>query len=131
MQRIAFVGDTLFAMGCGRLFEGTPSKCTIRSSGSRPCPKKPRSIAAHEYTLANARFAAHAEPENAAIAARLAEVEALREAGESPFRRASRRNVKPIPSFAPLRWKSSRGSGRRKTASVHKQSRLNRGDWDL
>ena len=81
-ERVAFVGDTLFAMGCGRLFEGTRSKCTIRSSGSPLCPTKPRFTARHEYTLANARFATHAEPDNPAIAARLEEVQALREAGK-------------------------------------------------
>ena len=53
-----------------------------RCSGSPPCPSETRLYCAHEYTLGNARFAAHAEPDNAAIAERSAEVAALRERGE-------------------------------------------------
>ena len=80
--RVAFVGDTLFAMGCGRLFEGTPEQMYRSLSRLADLPDDTRLYCAHEYTLANARFAAHAEPENRAIAERLAEVQALRDAGE-------------------------------------------------
>jgi len=79
--RIAFVGDTLFAMGCGRLFEGTAEQMHHSLQRLVSLPGDTALYCGHEYTLANARFAIHAEPGNAAIAARLNEVEALREAG--------------------------------------------------
>lgn len=80
--RMAFVGDTLFAMGCGRLFEGTPQQMHGSLQRLMSLPDDTALYCGHEYTLANARFAAHAEPRNAAIAARLREVEQLRSAGE-------------------------------------------------
>ena len=81
-ERVAFVGDTMFAMGCGRLFEGTPEQMHESLQSLAALPPDTRVYCAHEYTLANARFAAHAEPGNAAIAERLAEVEGLRAAGQ-------------------------------------------------
>ena len=81
-DRIAFVGDTLFAMGCGRLFEGSPQQMFDSLQRLAELPDETRLYCAHEYTLSNARFAAHAEPGNAAIAERLAAVERMREAGE-------------------------------------------------
>lgn len=82
-ERIAFVGDTMFAMGCGRLFEGTAEQMHESLQTLAALPPEMRVYCAHEYTLANARFAAHAEPENPAIAERLANVEALRLAGRT------------------------------------------------
>jgi len=79
---VAFVGDTLFAMGCGRLFEWTPEQMHRSLSRLADLPQDMRLFPAHEYTQSNARFAAHAEPDNAAIAARLAEVNSLREQGK-------------------------------------------------
>ncbi|HEX8937797.1 MAG TPA: hydroxyacylglutathione hydrolase [Sphingomicrobium sp.] len=81
-ERLAFVGDTLFAMGCGRLFEGTPEQMYRSLQRLTELPGDMRLYCAHEYTLSNARFAAHAQPENAAIAARLNATERLREAGK-------------------------------------------------
>ena len=81
-DRVAFVGDTLFAMGCGRLFEGTPGQMFDSLKRITALPADTRLYPAHEYTLANARFAAVAEPDNAAIASRLDAVARLREAGE-------------------------------------------------
>jgi hydroxyacylglutathione hydrolase len=81
-DRVAFVGDTLFAMGCGRLFEGTPRQMFDSLKRITALPADTRLYPAHEYTLANARFAAVAEPDNAAIASRLDAVARLREAGE-------------------------------------------------
>jgi len=78
---VAFVGDTLFAMGCGRLFEGTAGQMYRSLGRIAELPDATRLYCAHEYTLANARFAAHAEPANAAVAERLLKVQALREAG--------------------------------------------------
>ena len=79
---IAFVGDTLFAMGCGRLFEGTPDQMFASLTRLAALPGETLAYCAHEYTLANAKFAAHAEPGNAATADRLAEVERLRASGQ-------------------------------------------------
>jgi hydroxyacylglutathione hydrolase len=81
-ERVAFVGDTLFAMGCGRLFEGTPAQMYRSLQRLAALPEDTHLYCAHEYTLANARFAAHVEPRNSAIAERLAQVQAMRDAGE-------------------------------------------------
>jgi hydroxyacylglutathione hydrolase len=78
---MAFVGDTLFAMGCGRLFEGSAEQMWRNLQRLAALPAATQVFCAHEYTLANARFAAAAEPDNAAVQGRLAEVAALREAG--------------------------------------------------
>ncbi len=80
---VAFVGDTLFAMGCGRLFEGSPQQMFTSLRRIAELPPATTLFCAHEYTLANARFAVTAEPGNAAIAERLVAVEALREAGRA------------------------------------------------
>jgi hydroxyacylglutathione hydrolase len=79
---VAFVGDTLFAMGCGRLFEGSPQQMFSSLQRLAELPDETRLYCAHEYTLSNGRFAAHAEPGNAKIADRLAQVARMREAGE-------------------------------------------------
>ena len=78
-----FTGDTLFAMGCGRLFEGSPADMWANMARYAALPDETRVYCGHEYTLSNARFAAHAEPGNADIAERLAQVEAMRAAGEA------------------------------------------------
>jgi hydroxyacylglutathione hydrolase len=78
---IAFVGDTLFAMGCGRLFEGTPQQMFRSLQRIAELPDDTRLCCGHEYTLANARFAAHAEPANEAVSSRLDAVQKLRESG--------------------------------------------------
>jgi hydroxyacylglutathione hydrolase len=75
---IAFVGDTLFAMGCGRLFEGTAAQMWNSLQKILRWPEATRIYCAHEYTLTNARFALTVEPDNAALRERAAEVEALR-----------------------------------------------------
>jgi hydroxyacylglutathione hydrolase len=82
-ERMAFVGDTLFSMGCGRLFEGTPAQMWASLQKILDWPDDTQLYCAHEYTLANGRFAQTLEPQNAALAARLAEVERLR-AAECP-----------------------------------------------
>jgi len=81
-ERMIFVGDTMFAMGCGRLFEGTAQQMYQNLRRIAALPEDVRIYCGHEYTLANARFAAHAEPGNDAIADRLAAVSALRDAGD-------------------------------------------------
>ena len=81
-ERLAFVGDTMFAMGCGRLFEGTPAQMYNSLQRLASLPDDTKLYCAHEYTLSNGRFAVHAEPQNAATAARLADVDRLRAAGK-------------------------------------------------
>ena len=81
-DRVAFVGDTLFAMGCGRLFEGTPGQMYKSLQRLTALPSETRLYCAHEYTLSNARFAAHAVPGDEPIAQRLAAVECKRSNGE-------------------------------------------------
>jgi hydroxyacylglutathione hydrolase len=77
-----FVGDTLFAMGCGRLFEGTAAQMFANLQRLAALPPETLVYCAHEYTLSNGRYARAAEPDNAAIRIRLGEVERLRAAGE-------------------------------------------------
>jgi len=79
---IAFVGDTLFAMGCGRLFEGTPEQMFANMRRLAALPPETIVYCAHEYTQANGRYALHVEPDNQALAARMAEVDALRAQGQ-------------------------------------------------
>jgi len=74
----AFVGDTLFALGCGRMFEGNPpmfwnSLCKLRN-----LPADTNIYCAHEYTLSNAKFALSVDPDNKALKARIARFEDLR-----------------------------------------------------
>ena len=80
---VIFVGDTLFAMGCGRLFEGDAAQMFANMQRLAALPGETSVYAAHEYTLANGRYARAAEPDNQAIANRLAAVTAAREAGEA------------------------------------------------
>ena len=77
---LAFVGDTLFAMGCGRLFEGTPADMWASLSKIAALPPETQLFCGHEYTLSNARFAVTVDPDNAELAARLSQVESLRAA---------------------------------------------------
>jgi len=82
-DQVVFVGDTLFAMGCGRLFEGTPEQMFRNMARLSALPAETQVYCAHEYTLSNGKYAIRAEPENRDIAARLADVEAARERGEA------------------------------------------------
>ncbi|MFM1981485.1 MAG: hypothetical protein RJB22_204 [Pseudomonadota bacterium] len=81
--KAAFVGDTLFAMGCGRLFEGTADQMFANMQTLAALPPDTAVYCAHEYTQSNGRYALVAEPDNAAIAARMAHVEAARARGEA------------------------------------------------
>ena len=80
-EQAAFVGDTLFAMGCGRLFEGTAAQMYDNMRKLEALGDDTAIYCAHEYTLSNARFAVTVEPDNADLAARLADVIALRDRG--------------------------------------------------
>lgn len=78
-----FVGDTLFAMGCGRLFEGTAEQMYDNMRKLAALPDETAVYCAHEYTLSNGRFALTVEPGNLNLIARVAEVTAMREHGEA------------------------------------------------
>lgn len=120
-----FCGDTLFSMGCGRLFEGTPQQMWTSLRKLSSLPHETRVYCGHEYSQANARFALTVDPGNAALAKRAAEVDALRKAGEptipstvglenatNPFLRADRPEIAkaveldgadPVKVFAEIR----------------------------
>lgn len=68
-QPLLFCGDTLFSGGCGRLFEGTPVQMLASLDKLAALPNATRVCCAHEYTLANLRFAMAVEPENKILAA--------------------------------------------------------------
>jgi hydroxyacylglutathione hydrolase len=76
-DKLAFVGDTLFSIGCGRVIEGTPEMMWHSLLKLRGLPDDTRIYCGHEYTAANIRFAKTIEPANAALAAREKEVEKL------------------------------------------------------
>ena len=80
---ILFSGDTLFAMGCGRLFEGDAAQMFANMQRFATMPDETIVYGAHEYTLANGRYSLTVEPENIALQARMIAVEALRAAGEA------------------------------------------------
>ena len=82
-EKMVFVGDTLFAMGCGRLFEGTAAQMYDNMRKLEALPDATRIYCAHEYTKANGEYALAAEPDNLAIKERMAEVLTLRERGEA------------------------------------------------
>lgn len=120
-----FSGDTLFALGCGRLFEGTAEQMWRSLDRLRKLPPETRIYCGHEYTQSNCRFALSIEPENEALQARAAEIQALRSLGEptipttigielatSPFLRADVPSVQeavglagadPVAVFAEIR----------------------------
>lgn len=80
-ENVIFVGDTMFAMGCGRLFEGTAEQMYTNMRRLAELDDATHVYCAHEYTLSNARFAITIEPDNAALATRLRAVEQDRAKG--------------------------------------------------
>ena len=81
-EQAVFVGDTLFAMGCGRLFEGTADQMFRNMRRLAALPPETSAYCAHEYTQSNGRYALVAEPENEALIERMAAVDAARARGE-------------------------------------------------
>lgn len=75
---VAFVGDSLFALGCGRMFEGTPEQMQAGLARLRDLPPETVIYCAHEYTQANARFALSVDPDNQALQSYARRVDALR-----------------------------------------------------
>ena len=102
--KLLFCGDTLFAGGCGRIFEGTPAQMWRSLAKLAALPAETRVYCAHEYTQANLRFALAVEPDNAALQARIAEVDGLRRAGlpTVPSTLGAETATNPF-----LRWKSA------------------------
>lgn len=96
--QVAFVGDALFALGCGRLFEGTPQQMWASLQKLAALPDEATLYCAHEYTLSNARFAASVDGANAALKARIGEIERLRAAGKPtvPMRLAEEKATNPF-----------------------------------
>lgn len=82
-EGVLFCGDTLFSLGCGRLFEGTAAQMLASLDRLAALPERTRVCCAHEYTAANAAFALAVEPGNPALRARAEAVRALRAAGAS------------------------------------------------
>ena len=87
-QHTVFTGDTLFSLGCGRIFEGTPDMMWNSLQKLRALPKQTVVYSAHEYTLSNAQFALSVDPENTALKTRASEIEAKRKS-----------NVPTVPSL--------------------------------
>jgi hydroxyacylglutathione hydrolase len=81
--KVAFVGDTLFAIGCGRVIEGNAQMMWTSLRKLMALPKDTAVYCGHEYTQANAKFALTIEPDNAALQKRAREVDALRAAGKA------------------------------------------------
>ncbi|MEM6586103.1 MAG: hydroxyacylglutathione hydrolase [Pseudomonadota bacterium] len=81
-EGIAFVGDAVFALGCGRMFEGEPKQFWNSLDRIRRMPTATTLYCAHEYTAANAKFALHADPDNEELKAYAAEIDAKRAKGE-------------------------------------------------
>jgi hydroxyacylglutathione hydrolase len=104
-------GDTLFSLGCGRMFEGSAEEFFATLRRLAVLPDDTLVLCGHEYTQSNARFALTAEPDNAALRARAAEVEALRAAGRPtvPVRLGAEKATNPFlrardaAAFAALR----------------------------
>ena len=80
--KMIFTGDTLFAMGCGRLFEGTAEQMFANMRRFAALPDDVMIYCGHEYSLANARFAVHVDPDSAAVSKRYAKMAEMRERGE-------------------------------------------------
>ncbi len=81
-QNLVFVGDTIFAMGCGRVIEGTHDMMWNSIRRLSELPEETELYCGHEYTLSNAKFAVTVDPGNKRLRERFAEVEQLRAAGQ-------------------------------------------------
>ncbi len=97
-EGFAFVGDTLFAAGCGRLFEGTPAQMVHALARLAALPANTNIYCAHEYTLSNLRFALAVDGENEALIARSFQAQALRDVGipTVPFTIGEERATNPF-----------------------------------
>ncbi len=94
---IAFVGDSVFALGCGRMFEGEPAQFWGSLERIKAMPAATVLYCAHEYTQANAKFAIHADPDNAALQDYVAEIDAKRAKAEWTVPTVLRRELETNP----------------------------------
>lgn len=92
-----FTGDTLFSMGCGRLFEGTPGQMWHSMQALKDLPEMTQIYCGHEYTLANAKFASSIEPDNPNVKARAKEVQILRDQDQPTIPSSLRTELKTNP----------------------------------
>ena len=99
--KVAFVGDTVFAMGCGRLFEGDAKMMWDSLSKIIALPPETTLYCGHEYTQANAAFALTVDPENAALRSRADEVDALRAQGKPTLPTTLARELETNPFLRP------------------------------
>ncbi|MBS0212828.1 MAG: hydroxyacylglutathione hydrolase [Proteobacteria bacterium] len=97
-EGLVFCGDTLFSLGCGRMFEGTPVQMLASLDKLAALPDHTRVCCGHEYTLANGAFASVVDPDNEDLRARIAQARAQRECGEAtvPSTMASERACNPF-----------------------------------
>jgi hydroxyacylglutathione hydrolase len=113
-ERAVFTGDTLFAGGCGRLFEGDAAQMMASLGKLAALPDETRVYCGHEYTEKNLQFALTLEPSNAALRAKMAAVQAMRRAGEptvpAPLRMRSRRIRSCAPTAPSSRPRCGRAS---------------------
>ncbi|MEE8296055.1 MAG: hydroxyacylglutathione hydrolase [Sphingomonadales bacterium] len=115
-EAAVFVGDTLFGMGCGRLFEGTPQMMFESMQKLKKLPGDTKVYCGHEYTEANGEFALTVDPDNPALHARLADVRALRAEGKPtvPFFISEEKTTNPfflakdVATFAEVRAKKDK-----------------------
>lgn len=97
-ENVAFVGDSLFALGCGRMFEGEPEQFWTSLSKLAALPDDTTLYCAHEYTASNARFALSVDPDNEALKARAEEIKRLRAADKPtvPMTLAEEKRTNPF-----------------------------------
>jgi hypothetical protein len=103
-DNVAFVGDALFALGCGRLFEGTPQQMWASLQKLAALPDDATLYCAHEYTQSNARFAHHHRSDERALQARIAEIDKLarRRQTHRADDAAHRKSNQPVPARAAI-----------------------------
>ena len=101
-SQIIFVGDTLFVLGCGRLFEGTPLQMWASLQKLMALPDNTTIYCAHEYTQANAQFALSVEPKNQALVERAAEIDTLRAAGKPTVPTTLKQEKETNPFLRPM-----------------------------
>ncbi len=115
-----FCGDTLFAMGCGRLFEGTPEQMWQSLQKLTNLPEDTRVYCAHEYTLSNARFALSLQPWSITLNNRLTQIEKIRAKNQStvPTTLAEERRFNPFLTADDAAWPDRLGLSGRSAVEV-------------
>jgi hydroxyacylglutathione hydrolase len=116
-EDLVFCGDTLFSLGCGRLFEGTPRQMLASLDRLATLPDATRVCCGHEYTLANAAFAQGIEPDNTNLIRRTGQAREARNAGRAslPANMGEERAANPflrVDCPGIQRWAADEGDGR-------------------